>query len=60
MPTYSYLCRSCNEPFEVRMSIREKETWKPRCPACGCGEVGQQLFGFSFKGSGGVNPAPGG
>lgn len=62
MPTYSYLCRSCNKGFEVRMSIREKETWTPRCPACGGGEVEQQIFGFFFGkgGSGGGAPLPGG
>ncbi len=60
MPTYSYLCRSCNRAFEVQMSIREKETREPRCPSCGSGKVDQQLFGFSLKGSGGGAPAPGG
>ncbi|OGP34393.1 MAG: hypothetical protein A2X88_03845 [Deltaproteobacteria bacterium GWC2_65_14] len=60
MPTYAYLCRSCDRSFEVRMSIREKEEWKPRCPACGSRKVEQQLFGFSVGGGGGSGPAPGG
>lgn len=60
MPAYSYLCKSCKKPFEIRISIREKETWKPRCPVCGGGDVEQQLFGFSFGASGGGAPAPGG
>ncbi len=59
MPTYAYLCRACGRPFEVRMSIREKEEWKARCPLCGSSKVVQQLFGFSFGGGGG-KPAPGG
>ncbi len=59
MPTYAYLCRACGRPFEVRMSIREKEEWKARCPACGSKKVEQQLFGFAF-GGGGDKPAPGG
>ncbi len=59
MPTYAYLCRACGRPFEVRMSIREKEGWKARCPLCGSKKVDQQLFGFSFGGGGG-KPAPGG
>ena len=25
MPTYAYLCRACGRPFEIQMSIREKE-----------------------------------
>ncbi len=60
MPTYSYLCRSCNRAFEMQMSIRDKETWAPRCPTCGSGKVDQQLFGFALKGGGGGAPAPGG
>jgi putative FmdB family regulatory protein len=58
MPTYAYLCRACGRPFEAQMSIREKEGWKPRCPACGSTKVDQQLFGFSV-GNGGGAPTPG-
>jgi putative FmdB family regulatory protein len=50
MPTYAYLYRSCDRSFEVRMSIREKEEWKPRCPGCGSRKVEQQRFGFSVGG----------
>jgi putative FmdB family regulatory protein len=60
MPTYAYLCRACGRPFEIQMSIRDKDTWKPRCPVCGSMKVEQQLFGFSVGGSGGGQPAPGG
>jgi len=59
MPTYAYLCRICGRTFEIQMSIREKEAWKPRCLACGSAKVEQQLFGFSV-GGGGKTPAPGG
>jgi putative FmdB family regulatory protein len=59
MPTYAYLCRACGRPFEMQMSIREKEESKVRCPVCGSGKVEQQLFGFSVGGGGGT-PAPGG
>ena len=60
MPTYAYLCRACGRPFEIRMSIREKEESKLHCPVCGSAKVEQQLFGFSVGGSGGGQPAPGG
>jgi len=60
MPTYAYLCRSCDRSFEVRMSIREKEEWKPRCPGCGSGKVEQQLFGFSVGGGARAKAGPGG
>jgi putative FmdB family regulatory protein len=59
MPTYAYLCRACGRPFEMQMSIREKEESKVRCPVCGSGKIEQQLFGFSVGGGGGT-PAPGG
>lgn len=59
MPTYAWLCRVCGRPFEIQMSIREKEAWKPRCPACGSAKVEQQLFGFSV-GGGDKPTAPGG
>jgi putative FmdB family regulatory protein len=59
MPTYAYLCRACGGTFEIRMSIREKEETKTRCPVCGSTKVEQQLFGFSVGGGGGT-PAPGG
>ncbi|HEY5460402.1 MAG TPA: FmdB family zinc ribbon protein [Deferrimonas sp.] len=59
MPTYAYLCRACGRPFEIPMSIREKEERKPRCPVCGSAKVEQQLFGFSVGGGGGMR-APGG
>jgi putative FmdB family regulatory protein len=59
MPTYAYLCCACGRPFEIQMSIREKEESKPRCPVCGSAKVEQQLFGFSVGGGGGA-PAPGG
>jgi len=55
MPTYCYLCKACNEAFEIRMSIRDKETWKPLCPSCGSVKVEQQLLGFSL---GGPKPGP--
>jgi len=61
MPTYAWLCRACGRPFEIRMSIREKDQWKRRCPVCGSAKVEQQLFGFSVGGGGGGGtPAPGG
>lgn len=60
MPTYAYRCRACGRPFEVRMSIREKEEWKASCPGCGSPEVEQQLYGFAFGSGGGSSPAPGG
>ncbi len=58
MPTYSWICRSCGRAFEIRLSLREKEVWEPRCAECGSGKVEQQIFGFSV-GSGGGASSPG-
>jgi putative FmdB family regulatory protein len=52
MPTYAYLCRSCGRPFEIQMSIGEKDKWNPRCQVCGSAKVEQQLFSFSVGGGG--------
>jgi putative FmdB family regulatory protein len=47
MPVYSYFCKSCDEPYEARMSMEEKEDWTPRCPNCGGDAATQELFGIS-------------
>lgn len=52
MPTYSYFCRSCDEPYELSMSTREKEAWNARCPKCGAEEGKQELYSVSPDGGG--------
>jgi len=51
MPTYSYLCKSCGESFEIQQSFSD-EALKV-CPKCQ-GELRKQFgnLGVSFKGSG--------
>lgn len=49
MPKYSYFCKACAEPYELRMSVEEKERWVPRCPNCG-GEGEQEMFGVAPDG----------
>ena len=35
MPLYDYHCQKCDEVFEIRASINEKEAGlKPQCPEC--------------------------
>ena len=35
MPLYDYRCERCDEVFEVRASIKEKEAGlQPECPKC--------------------------
>ena len=53
MPTYEYVCDSCNHEFERFQSITESPLRK--CPDCGRLEVRRLISGgagFLFKGSG--------
>lgn len=43
MPKYSYFCKLCDEPYDVRMPLEEPEVLVPRCPNCG-DEGKQELF----------------
>lgn len=53
MPTYDYVCDSCEHEFELFQSITEKT--KRKCPECGRLKL-RRLFGTGaaivFKGSG--------
>ncbi|MDP4755890.1 MAG: hypothetical protein NWQ88_01860 [Aquiluna sp.] len=51
MPTYSYLCKSCAESFEIQQSFSDDALTK--CPKCQ-GELRKQFgnLGVTFKGSG--------
>mgnify|MGYP000988207819 CR=1 FL=1 len=45
MPLYDFRCKDCQEVFEVRLSLTEKEKGvKKPCPKCGSNKV-QQFFG---------------
>ena len=44
MPIYIYHCQVCEENFEIRASIKEKEAGlKPVCPSCASPIVQQVL-----------------
>ena len=34
MPRYEFQCEKCKKPFELTMTISEREKAKPTCPAC--------------------------
>jgi putative FmdB family regulatory protein len=34
MPHYEFLCEKCKKPFDVSMTISEREKAKPKCPIC--------------------------
>ena len=44
MPLYDYQCKDCGEAFEVRASIKEKETGlELLCPKC-CSHEARQIL----------------
>jgi len=46
MPHYEFVCEKCNKPFEVIMTISEREQGGVRCPKCQGTKVVPQLGGF--------------
>ncbi len=61
MMTYSYKCNNCNQEFEVRATLAEKEKLDPdkfKCPDCGSTEIKQIIGACNFiKGGGGAAQA---
>ena len=59
MPTYSYVCNKCNENFEVKMSMQEKETKKVSCPKCKTNDIRRNYGAISIgtTNSGGSTPS---
>jgi putative FmdB family regulatory protein len=43
---YEFLCEKGNKPFELIMTISEREKAKPTCPNCKGEEVVPQFSGF--------------
>jgi putative FmdB family regulatory protein len=46
MPRYEFLCEQCQKPFEVTMTISEREKARPKCPSCKGTKVTPQLASF--------------
>jgi putative FmdB family regulatory protein len=46
MPRYEFMCEKGKKPFELTMTISEREKGKPRCPACKGDQVVPQFSGF--------------
>lgn len=52
MPTYEFLCRKCNKPFERIYSLEEYERQtkkKIKCPKCGSTSVVRQISAIEVK-----------
>ena len=46
MPRYEFRCETCAKPFELTMTIAEREKAKPKCPTCKGTKVAPQLASF--------------
>jgi putative FmdB family regulatory protein len=46
MPRYEFLCQTCKKPFELTMTISERDKAKAACPRCQGNKVTPQLTGF--------------
>ena len=46
MPRYEFICEKCQKPFELTMTVSEREKGKVRCPTCKSTRVVAQLIGF--------------
>ena len=46
MPRYEFLCEQCKKPFELIMTVSEREKTRPACPKCKGTKVVPQFGGF--------------
>jgi putative FmdB family regulatory protein len=49
MPRYEFLCETCKKPFELAMTVAEREKAKPKCPTCKGTKTTPQLGGFMVQ-----------
>jgi putative FmdB family regulatory protein len=46
MPRYEFMCEKCDKPFELIMTISEREKADVKCPKCQDTKVLPQFSGF--------------
>jgi putative FmdB family regulatory protein len=46
MPRYEFVCEKCKKPFELIMTISEREKGEVKCPKCNDSRVVPLLSGF--------------
>jgi putative FmdB family regulatory protein len=46
MPSYEFICKKCDKPFTLDMTVSEYEKTKIRCPKCKTIRVEQQITAF--------------
>ena len=50
MPIYEYKCEKCENRFEMRRSITDRDE-DLECPKCGCKQVNKLYSSFGVSGS---------
>jgi putative FmdB family regulatory protein len=51
VPHYEFLCQKCTKPFELTMTISERQKAKVKCPKCKSTKVVPQLGSFMAQAS---------
>ena len=46
MPVYDYICKDCNQSFELVLTLTEHDKKKVKCPKCGSKKVEQESAAF--------------
>jgi len=46
MPVYDYVCKDCNQSFELVLTLSEHDKNKIKCPMCGSKNVEQETAAF--------------
>ncbi|HTK71586.1 MAG TPA: FmdB family zinc ribbon protein [Croceibacterium sp.] len=49
MPCYEFMCEKCKKPFELIMTISEREKGEVKCPKCKGSKVVPQLGGLTVQ-----------
>ena len=49
MPRYEFMCEKCKKPFELIMTMSEREKREVKCPKCKGTKVVSQLAGFMAR-----------
>ncbi|MEQ8230678.1 MAG: FmdB family zinc ribbon protein [Gammaproteobacteria bacterium] len=49
MPSYQFVCRSCEKRFDIFESVAEHDRHEETCPGCGSRDLRQDLEGIQVR-----------
>jgi putative FmdB family regulatory protein len=49
MPLYEYQCKECGRIFNIRLTIKEHDKKRPKCPKCGSRKLDPKYSSFFVK-----------